>query len=359
MKTAVAALHDAVLLPKGKVFAIIGQIGRLYCAMTPPFLPIGLIVNANARRVRRRFLRRHRFWQAHLPDTAVRITHTMQELDETVSAFKSQGVQIVACLGGDGTLSQTIGSLYHYFGADRLPIVLPLAGGTLNGATRALGTAGQPDGILLSALEAIKSGNLATKVQCVLKISNACDDREQLGFTFAAGLAARATKLYYRRAHPTALDAVRVSCVPVTAAVSGSAFYASVDLAGTRDGKPLLPDAHTVVAGVLENPFLWFKPFGDVERCDGFFHVTTVSMRPAQIAFNLWKLFRGRYDHPGLCKKTATALSLKGTDGYVMDGELFSTPGGFDIRLTLGPSIRVLDLSRTDAAITSKLRYKQ
>jgi Diacylglycerol kinase catalytic domain len=90
---------------------------------------LGLIVNANAGRVRAHLLTKDRFWEGLLPEASVRITRTLPELHAAVSAFEAQGVGVVACLGGDGTLNRTVGALLQRYGGEGTPAVFPLAGG--------------------------------------------------------------------------------------------------------------------------------------------------------------------------------------------------------------------------------------
>lgn len=310
--------------------------------MTRASSSLGLIVNANAGRVKRRYLPHNRFWERLLPESAVRITHAPADLHEAVPALKAQDVRVVACLGGDGTLHYAIEAMIHHYGEDQLPLVLPLGGGTLNGVAHALGTGGVADTTLSGAMDAIERDAAEIRTQSLLRIRNACNGNQHFGFTFAAGLAARAAKRYYNRTNPGLIDVAATSLLPVTTAIFGGEFYAPVALDLRIDGEPLSGETHTVVAGVLANPFLWFRPFGNETCGDAQFHVVAASMRPAEIAMRLWKIFRGRCDHPGISTGRANAVSLRWSEGFVIDGELFSQHQDSDIRISMGPAIQFL-----------------
>lgn len=304
---------------------------------------LGLIVNAHARRVRRDFLPKDRFWEGLLSDAAVRITSTLPELEDAVMEFVGRGIDVVACLGGDGTMHRTVGALLRLRQSESGPSVLPMAGGTLNGLAHAHGTAGKPAQTLRLALAVAGTGRLTGRERRLLNVRSASYGAPLYGFTFAAGLPARAAKIYYRQANPGVLDAVRVSLIPVTAAVLGGGFYAPTRLEVTIDGATPLSEPHTIVAGVVENPFLWFRPFGPLRRDAVGFHVTVASMRPREIAPRLWKMYSGRCSHPRLYTGTAEAATIRGEEGFVIDGEWFPFHEQFEVQLTSGPVIRILD----------------
>ena len=52
-------------------------------------------------------------------------------------------------VNANATLNQMIESLQRHYGKDdTIPVIIPLSGGTLNGAARAIGTGGQPEVML-------------------------------------------------------------------------------------------------------------------------------------------------------------------------------------------------------------------
>lgn len=310
--------------------------------MTRMSLPLGLIVNPAARRVRRRYLAADRFWERELPPAAVFTTHTPKELDEAVATIRARGSRIVACLGGDGTLHHTLTSVLRHFDTDDLPLLLPLAGGTLNGLARAFGTGGAPDALLHAVLAGIEHGPPAFRTRHPLRIEERGLETARFGFTFAAGLPARAARLYYQRAEPGLRDAVRVSLLAASSAFFNGRFYAPTGLAARIEADP--PEApHTIVAGTVVRPFLWFTPFGPAPPDNGTFHVATATMTPAEVAPRLWRIFRGRCTHPGLRLAQARTADVLARDGYVVDGEIHAPAGEADLRLTLGPAVRFLD----------------
>jgi hypothetical protein len=221
-------------------------------------------VNLAARAVKRRYLGRDPFWRTQLPDERVRLTRNLEELDEAISAFRDAEVRVVAVLGGDGSLHHLVDAVLRRYEEADAPIVLPLAGGTLNGLARALGAGGPPERVLRSALAALADGAPPIRARHVLRVSDARDGRTRHGFSLATGLPYRIAEHYYRAAEPGMADAVRCMIVlPLGAALFCGKLFENLRLDVQADGAPWLPEApHTLVASVLDSPLLWFHPFG-------------------------------------------------------------------------------------------------
>jgi hypothetical protein len=125
----------------------------------------------------------------------------------------------------------------------------------------------------------------------------------------------------------------------------------------TIDGTAPVGAPHTVVAGVVESPFLWFRPYGPPAGDEDAIRVAVASMRPGEIVPRLWSIYRGLCVHPGLHTGCATITVIRGEEGFVMDGELFSFREKFELQLTLGPRIRILEvLSPADVGIACAKR---
>ena len=308
-------------------------------------IPLGLVVNPAARQVKRRHLRGTPFWRAYVPDQFVRLTRTLDDLDVAIGAFRDAGVRTVAVLGGDGSVHHLVDALLRRYTEADAPIVLALAGGTMNGLSRALGTGARPEAVLRAAVAALEEPAPPVRTRHVLRITDAYDGSVRYGFSFATGLVYRAFQAYYRNPEPGMLDALRASLLPLTAALFGGPFYDGVQLEVRVDGAPFLPEGpHTVVASVVDAPLLWFTPFGAPLGNAAAFHLGATSMRPREIAPRLWSLFRGRCRHPRVRIDRMREATVRGDVGYLVDGDLHpgQGSGSVDVRLTVGPRLRFL-----------------
>ena len=71
-------------------------------------------------------------------------TPDLQALDEVTAELALAPPEILALLGGDGTLGRTLTSVVRAFGDAPLPPVAPLGGGTMNTIARSIGGRGAP-----------------------------------------------------------------------------------------------------------------------------------------------------------------------------------------------------------------------
>jgi hypothetical protein len=284
--------------------------------------------------VKRCYLGREPFWTSLLPPLDVRVTRTLEELDDAVSYFRDRDVAVIAGLGGDGTLHHLLDSIVRHYGDTSLPLVLALAGGTMNGLARALGSGDAPDHVLAASLALLDSGRLPIQEHRLLKVEDA--SRGTLhGFTFATGLVFRAFEEYYRNPEPGIRDAVRAAA-SIRAAWFGAASV-TLTLEVTADDAAWMPGVpHTMIASVLEQPLLWFRPFGTVADPAPGLNIAATTMRPREIAPRIWPIFRGRCRHPALRIGRSTTLTVRGECGYLIDGDLYG-PGPTDVRISLGP----------------------
>jgi hypothetical protein len=293
--------------------------------------------------VKRRYLDRARFWRGLLPERQIRITHTLAELDQAVADFRAAAVPVLATLGGDGTLHHLADSLVRQYGDASIPIVLPLAGGTMNGVSRALGGGGSAEAALRQALAALNSGaSPPLKTRQLLRVEDVTEGRTRYGFGFGAGLVVRAFQEYYRTPEPGLGAAISAALLPLRAALFGGRFYQRIQLELVVDGVSWLADPHTVVASVTDDPLLWFRPFGRSLAGSDVFHFAATSMSPGQVAFRLWSIFRGRCRHPRLRIGQVRNAILRGESGYLIDGDLYLASRVLNLRLTAGPRLRFL-----------------
>jgi len=304
---------------------------------------LALVVNAAARAVKRRYLRRDPFWQRSLPAALVRVTAGFDELEHAIAAFQRENVRAIAALGGDGTQHYVIDAVARQYAESAPPIILALAGGTMNGIPRALGTGGKPEAVLRQTMRDLAGGTPHIQPRHVLRVADARSGRVRHGFSFATGIVYRAMQQYYGTSGPGWIAAIRASLLPLSASLDGVTLQVSVA------GAPWLAEPpHTLVASVFENPLLWFRPFGPPLENRSAFHLGATAMHRREIVPRLWSVFRGTCRHPRLRVGSAEEVVVGGAGdiGYVIDGELYGPDGGFDVRLSAGPEIRFVALAR-------------
>jgi hypothetical protein len=299
-----------------------------------------LLVNAQARGARRGRWSPEAWRRAGLPDERIRVTRHLGELAPAVTGLRAEGVEVIAALGGDGTLHHLVNVLLADEGTPA-PAVLPLAGGTMNGLARALGGGGPPPRVLRRTITAWSVGRRRITERRVLQVAApGAESTTRLGFGFAAGLVYRALSDYARRPDPGLVDAVRASLLPLTGLRGG--FYDWPPMEIEADGVPWLPEpAHSAAASIVPRPLLWFEPFGGPLRDRDTFHFAATAMAPRELVPRLWSVFRGRCRHPRLRTGSARDVTLRAVRGYVLDGELLPCAPPADLRIRLGPVLRL------------------
>jgi hypothetical protein len=293
--------------------------------MTQPPPRIGLIVNPAAGRARHTLVRRP-FWRGRLPESHVRVTEDLAALDQAVAELRAQDLRLLACLGGDGTLHHLVNALARQ--AWRVPI-LPLGGGTLNGLSHAFCV---PEAERAFA-RALTLDTFPRRRQPTLRLEG---DPPRLGFTLAAGLAVPAAEAYAARDRQGAAAFLRV----VLEAATGRFGDATLRLC--VDGGPE-ETARLVVAGTVQQPFLFVRPYGMRTPPPVGFLVTRVAMTSAQMLPRAWSILRGKARHPGVTISTAGDLAIQTDGGVVIDGESVRPGEPGPIRLKAESSVEIVD----------------
>lgn len=295
-----------------------------------------LIVNPHAGRARRLMPA----CRALLPAAAVIETPDLDALDRVAGRLGGAGV--VACLGGDGSLHHLVNALWRR-GDGEMPMLLPLAGGTLNGLALALGGR-HPAADLRAVLAAQARGPLPCRSLRPLLVEDRDGAPPRLGFTLAAGLPARAVARYRACARPGTRDVIAICLHAVASGLAGGRFMTPEALTVVLDGAEAAAP-HSLVAGVIARPFLWVRPFGPAPAPAGRFRCLTLSIPPRQVALRLWPILRGRCRHPGLHHLRPGLVAVAGEGGYALDGEMPAGTGAFALRLRLGPALRLVDVA--------------
>ena len=153
---------------------------------------IAVIVNPRSR-ANRRNPRIAADFQALVGDRGrVFAPKSFDELDAAVAEWRRAPPDVIAVHGGDGTLHKTVSALGRVFGADPIPPVAILCGGTMNVVATSLAIKERPSVFLSAIVEAARAGRpLDTIRRRCLRIG------DELGFLFGSGLAANFLTEYY------------------------------------------------------------------------------------------------------------------------------------------------------------------
>jgi diacylglycerol kinase family enzyme len=144
------------------------------------------------------------------------VTGSLDDLGRVCQSFQERGIDHVAIVGGDGTITRTLTAILRSYGEESLPRILLLRGGTVNVLATNLGIYGQPKDILSDILDFFHSNNPLHEMKVRSLTANG-----ELGFLLGTGGAVRFLEAFYANK---------------TSAWGAGAFFGSVLLDGLSGG---------------------------------------------------------------------------------------------------------------------------
>lgn len=123
----------------------------------------------------------------------MKITNNIEELHQAAHDFYKESIEILAIIGGDGTISRTISTFIDNYQNKPLPFIAILRGGTANNIADTLGIKSSPEKNLQKLIQFHKSPKVITNTQLP---SLVIDNR--YGFLFADGVCAYFLKDFYK-----------------------------------------------------------------------------------------------------------------------------------------------------------------
>ena len=305
---------------------------------------IAVIVNPRSR-ANRRNPRIAAAFQATVGDQGrVFAPKTIEELDETAAELHKVPPATIAVHGGDGTLHKTITALGRAFGADPIPPVAILCGGTMNVVATSLRIRERPSVFLGALVEAARANRrLETLRRRCLRIGG------ELGFLFGSGLPANFLTEYYA---PSGYGPARAAWLLMRGFLSamwGGPFirrlFKRFEGSVRVDGAELEQTSFVgLMAGTVREVGLGFKLVHRADDDPERFGVLAIHAPALSLAKDLLAVQRGR----GLSARRAFSAvasqmdvhSRNGAMAYTIDGDLYRTHE--PVAISVGPPISFL-----------------
>ncbi len=303
----------------------------------------GVLVNAGAGRVRRDpslvgGLR------ALVPPGRVFVTRHPEEVEPALAKLRADGVDSLAVVGGDGTVTAALSALARAWPQHALPRLALLPGGSVNTIPSWFSGSAPPDRVLARLL---RSGDDPCERVCEPLEVRTPGAPARLGMIFGNGAACRWLDLYHAqpRRGPTGAAAVLTRAL-VSVAFGGALarelfrpFEASVEI----DGEPTRRGEFTAMAaGALSVLGLGFRPFFHAGTARGAFHWIMTDSRPWELGLDFPAARFGRR-RPGtrLRDHRARVVRVTATEpqAYTVDGDV--SPPTASVELRAGPPLRI------------------
>ncbi|MFT3922607.1 MAG: diacylglycerol kinase family protein [Myxococcales bacterium] len=306
-----------------------------------------VIVNPNAGALRRNPKLADRLRESCRGRAELLVTQDDAHLGEVVQTIADHGVERVAVVGGDGTASVTLTSLWKAYADRPLPSVSFLRGGTMNTIANSLGISRRNPGWLLDrTLQAWGNGeSRKLKARPTLRIG------DRLGFLFGTGLMYGYLAEYYAvgNGQPTPVTAATVLAKAVGSALVGGKTFERI--LQPRKLQVVFSTGHwetrnymTIGAGTVVQAGLGFQPFYRAFESDERFHLLAVKGRAHAVAQDMPRIWLGRGFRPETAEETTTEWAelscADGAFGYFVDGDLLTAPG--HLSLGVGPRFNIL-----------------
>lgn len=284
---------------------------------------------------------------------AVQVTADLRALERVCAILAAQGVDEVALLGGDGTVSRSLSALVAAYGPSELPRIALLGGGTMNTLARSVGTRTGPLRAVRRWLDHVSGDDPCDIVEhATLQI-----DGDRVGMLFGTGLFARYI-IDYDAGAGGPLGAALVLARAVVSALVGGPYVqrltartaAVVEVDGERMAEG---DWLVAAAGVIPAVGLGFRPFAACRDDPGGFAFLVIGCSPAALAVRMHRAFLGLpLDHPQIVEGVARRVRLiaQNQGPYMMDGDVSET--GPVTTIAAGPRLRLIRLDAQAQAST-------
>jgi diacylglycerol kinase (ATP) len=297
--------------------------------------------------------------------------YSLSDLPSVLHLIKEEGINFLMVNGGDGTLQRLLTMLINNLPENKLPIILPLRGGTTNTVSSNLGVRKNPLDTVKILIEHLQSYNRGEETISTLSVRPLkIVDKElgtRYGFTFTNGLIYKVQQLFYKQDNPTFSTVVNLITTTIGGYTIGSQSikkrYSRISADIFIDGKRYPEDKYLLtIASAFQKLLLWFTPFYNpaAKGVDGFYFVATAA-DPWLLIRNLRIFSTGKEVPPRTFNNAAYEVIMKADSGYALDGEM-SEDKNTELKIEQGPVLKffvVPETIRTSYGITYKAYFNE
>ncbi len=218
---------------------------------------IGVVVNPHAKGNRSESSDRERRMADILgSDGTVRVTPTLDAVDQVAHEFVDRNVDILAICGGDGSDHCTLTAFHRVYAGRPLPLLLPLRAGTINYiADATAGRRGTPEQVLARVVRDYRRGHThVTTERDVLRVT--AGTSVELGFLLSFGTTVNFLRAYYALDRQGPWPATKLLSKMMASAVFGTHISRGGKRAGFMAAPVSGPTARTsiVITSPTVNP---------------------------------------------------------------------------------------------------------
>ncbi len=290
---------------------------------------------------------------AKWPDVLHREAFTPEDMNEALSDFSRNGVELVVINGGDGTAHAVLTAIGQEEIFAKPPLLSLLCAGTTSMLPRDVGIAGSPAVALPRILEWAKSTDASLTIlsRHVLRVQRASQQQPLFGMFFGAGAICQGIKVFHSGVNPMGWRGELMPGLTLLRMLLAILFkdQEKVPPLLTRtslNGRPQEERANLfILISTLDRLFLGMRPYWGTE--DGLLRYTAVDAEPKCLLRVLPALIRGQKNRHssesnGYSSYNVHEVQLEMEGDFTLDGELYDASGG---PVTIGPAGPVMFLS--------------
>jgi len=257
---------------------------------------IGVIINPNARGNRSGTAARETRMASVVGAFGwVRVTPSIDAIDDVAREFHDRRIDVLAICGGDGSDHCTLTAFHRVWAGKQLPLLLPLRAGTINYVADATGgRRGSPEQVLGRVVRDHRRGNThVTTERDVLRVNGS-----EIGFLLSFGTAVNYLRAYYALERQGPWPATKLLGRLIASAVAGThlsrAVFQMIEADIECDGEALPFRLFPFFfAGTIERIALGFQPTYLGNRKRGFFHVIGGPVPARRLVRRVVRVYRG------------------------------------------------------------------
>ncbi len=310
---------------------------------------IGIILNPQARINKKKTADILDGLQNIFGDSALLLlTNNKHETADVVKDFIDEDVEFLLISGGDGTICNVLTSFINLSDSEKLPVVVPLMGGTINMIGSDVGLRKNQISVCKDLKKLISNGDkIPVTERGLLRIEEENISKPRYGFTWIDGLLYNFMLDYYSQGAGVQIASMlAIKTVLMSIADTENGLFKQVDSKVEIDGKELPQDGHIfIISSCLKKFVFGFNIFHDSPVPGISFN--TIYMREPYLKKSKHKIPLGLYrglksdDSGDFINQSVKNLRIQKNKGYIIDGEIYEHGTETDITISPGPKISI------------------
>ncbi len=281
----------------------------------------------------------------------LRSTESSDKIPDVVEEFHKKGIKILCISGGDGTISSVISQYINYCGAENTPLIVPLRGGTMNFIAADAGLSFDQKAVCRKVIQLIMSNEQLMSIERgLIKVTDPALSQPYYTFTWADGFIYRFMKWYYKEGGGTYVALkLMLKAYFIYLRNGNHDLFRQEDSCVYIDDKRVHFANHLfIIAATVNRLVLGFRGFSEQPKPGERFNI--LYLRLPYFKKVIYKLPIGFYwglnsDKSGnFLNLSAHSIKIESNRGYIIDGEVIDTEKPIDIKLEMGPKIKILSL---------------